>query len=83
MMRPATVVFAALLVSVCCGVANANWYGKRGDKTDFFSLFLQQRLDSLASRDVDAASALTAIDQIIQMWRQHNAESVLATQLKQ
>ena len=54
-----------------------------GDRSDFFSLLMQQRLDSLASRDMNAEVALAAIDQIIQLYRQHRVENSISTQLKQ
>ncbi|KAK7094037.1 hypothetical protein V1264_007712 [Littorina saxatilis] len=79
MVRSTTVVFLLVLASVLCST-HANWYGKRGDRADFYSLLTQQRLDTIGARDMNAEVALAAIDQILQLYRQHKAE---ANQLKE
>nr|AQS80529.1 NdWFamide-1 precursor [Charonia tritonis] len=80
MVRSSAVLVLLVLAAVVC-TSHANWYGKRGDRADFFGLLMQQRLDGLTSRDMNAEVALAAIDQIIQIYRQHRTQS--AMELKQ
>ncbi|XP_076452051.1 uncharacterized protein LOC143287713 [Babylonia areolata] len=81
MVRSSAVLVLLVLTAVVC-TSHANWYGKRGDRSDFFGLLMQQRLDGLASRDMNAEVALAAIDQILQSYRQHRAQQS-AMDLKQ
>ncbi|KAL8597700.1 hypothetical protein ACOMHN_012667 [Nucella lapillus] len=71
MVRSSAFLLVLVLASVVC-TSHANWYGKRGNRHDFLGLLMQQRLDGLTSRDLTAEMALAAIDQILQLNRQHD-----------
>jgi hypothetical protein len=68
----AFVIAFVLAVNIISTPVHANWFGKRGDKDDIFSILLQQpQQDSLiATQELDAESALMAIESIIRAWRQ-------------
>ncbi|BFZ23981.1 hypothetical protein BsWGS_27020 [Bradybaena similaris] len=80
MVRSAIFVCALILVvHLISEPVHANWFGKRGDKEDLFSIFLQQPQDSMiASQEWDAESALLAIESIIRVWKHQQTSDKLA-----
>nr|BAM68518.1 neuropeptide (NdWFamide) precursor [Aplysia kurodai] len=84
MSRALAAVAAVFLLSVVCSPASANWFGKRGDKDDLFSLLLQQQQQQPTHADSSvvplassgAEEAMFAIENIVQAWRQHRSEKL-------
>ncbi|GFO36064.1 uncharacterized protein PoB_006256900 [Plakobranchus ocellatus] len=80
MSRQITYVIAlAFVLSLMASSASGNWFGKRGDRDDLFSLLLQQQPQRLMTRGFNmepgySGQASTAMDSLEQMLKRHSVK---------